>query len=48
MNWLENDQLELAKGEKLTLRYRVVVHTGDANSAGLAKIFDQYEQTAKQ
>jgi hypothetical protein len=48
MNWLENDQLELTKGEILTLRYRVAVHTGDAKTAGLVGIFDQYKQTAKQ
>ncbi len=48
MNWLENDQLELAKDEKLTLRYRVVVHTGDTESADIAEIFNQYKQTAEQ
>ncbi|MEI7730156.1 MAG: PmoA family protein [Verrucomicrobiota bacterium] len=29
MNWLDKDGLKLAKGEKLNLRYRVLVHAGD-------------------
>jgi hypothetical protein len=48
MNWLENDKLELAKGEQLTLRYRVVIHTGDAKNAEIAEIFNQYKQSAEQ
>jgi hypothetical protein len=48
MNWLENDRLELAEGEKLTLRYRVVIHTGDAKSADIAEIVKQYKQTAEE
>lgn len=47
MYWLEGDKLNLAKGEKLTLEYRVVVHTGDAKTANIAGLFSQYEQTAK-
>ncbi len=44
MYWLENDRLDLPKGETLTLRYRVVVHTGKANEAGIAEHFAKYEQ----
>jgi hypothetical protein len=47
MYWLEGDRLDLAKGEKLTLRYRVVVHTGDAKAADIARIFQQYKKAAK-
>jgi len=47
MYWLEGDKLNLAKGEKLTLEYRVVVHTGDAKTANIADLFNQYKQTAK-
>ena len=47
MYWLEGDKLNLAKGEKLTLEYRVVVHADDAKTANIAGLFDQYEQTAK-
>jgi hypothetical protein len=47
MYWLEGDKLNLAKGEKLTLEYRVVVHTGDSKAANIAGLFEKYEQTAK-
>lgn len=41
LNWLE--ELTLPKGEKLTLSYRVVVHSGDTQKAGVASIFDAYK-----
>lgn len=44
MNWLENDQLVFAMGQKFTLRYRVVVHAGDAKAARMAEIFEQYRR----
>ena len=47
MNWLENGKLELAKGKKLTLRYRVVVHHGDTKAAGIKGLFEQYKKTEK-
>jgi hypothetical protein len=47
MNWLKNGRLEMAKGEKLTLRYRVVVHTGDVKTAGIQRIFEKYKQAAE-
>jgi len=42
MFWIENDVLELPKGEKLELRYRVVVHSGNAEAAGIADLFKRY------
>ena len=47
MNWLEGDKLNLAKGEKLTLEYRVIVHAGNAETANIAGLFNQYKQTLK-
>ncbi len=44
MYWLEGDKLELPQGQKLTLRYRVVVHTGDSKKANIASLFEQYKQ----
>ena len=45
MFWLEGDKLQLAKGEKLTLCYQVVVHSGDSMSAKIEKIFEQYKKS---
>jgi hypothetical protein len=47
MNWLEGDKLNLAKDEKLTLEYRVIVHAGDAKTANIAGFFDQYKRTVE-
>jgi len=47
MFWLNGDSLELPKGRTLTLRYRVVVHSGNAKAAGIAEIFKQYKQSDK-
>ncbi|MDH4238358.1 MAG: PmoA family protein [Phycisphaerae bacterium] len=47
MNWLKDGRLDMAKGETLILRYRVVVHTGDAKTSGIKRIFKQYEQAAE-
>jgi len=47
MYWLEGDKLNLAKGEKLSLEYRVVVHAGDSKTANVAGLFNRYRQTAK-
>ena len=46
MNWLKDGRLEMAKGEMLTLRYRVVVHTSDVKTAGIKRIFKKYKQAA--
>ena len=43
MNWLENGRLDLPKGEKLTLRYRVIVHTGNAETANIGTLFEAYK-----
>ena len=48
MNWLESGKLNLAKGEKLALEYRVIVHAGDSETANVAGLFDQYQQAVKQ
>jgi hypothetical protein len=47
MNWLEGDRLELAEGQEIVLRYRVVFHSGDVNSADIAGIFEKYEKESK-
>jgi len=49
MYWLEGDVLKLAKGERLTLQYRIIVHSGDAKAAGIGDLFRQYanEQAPK-
>jgi len=44
MNWLEGGQLNLPKGEKLSLSYRVVVHTGNSKQADISGLFDAYKQ----
>jgi hypothetical protein len=43
MNWLQDGRLDLPKGEKLTLRYRVVVHTGNADTANMGRLFEAYK-----
>ena len=47
MYWLEGDKLNLAKGEPLTLEYRVVVHTGDSKATNIKGLFEQYKQKTK-
>jgi len=45
MYWPENDkETNLRKGEKLKLRYRVLVHAGDTKQAGIAALFDKYKE----
>ncbi|MHC4692121.1 MAG: DUF6807 domain-containing protein [Planctomycetota bacterium] len=46
MNWLKDGRLDMAKGQILTLRYRVVVHTSDAKTVGIKKILKRYKQAA--
>ncbi len=44
MYWPENDKnTVLKKGEKIILRYRVLVHSGDHNQAGIANEFEKYK-----
>jgi hypothetical protein len=47
MNWLEDGKLNLAKGEKLTLEYRVIVHAGNSVTANIAELFNQYKQAGR-
>jgi hypothetical protein len=47
MNWLEEGHLVLPQGEPLTLRYRVVVHAGNAETADIADLFEQYRRNAE-
>jgi hypothetical protein len=47
MYWLEDDHFDLAKEHILNLRYRVVVHAGDEQTAGIQDIFEQYKKTAR-
>lgn len=42
MYWPEGDAIRLAKGEVLRLRYRVVVHAGDAAEAEIGALFTAY------
>jgi hypothetical protein len=41
-NWLDDEGLRLAPGEKLPLEYQVIVHGGDAEEAGLAALFAKW------
>jgi hypothetical protein len=45
MYWLEDGRLDIPKGEPLTLNYRVLVHAGNADDAGIAALFETYEHT---
>lgn len=43
MYWPENGKTtDLKKGEKIVLRYRVLIHKGDSQEAGIATLFEQY------
>jgi len=42
MNFLGKEGWQLAKGESVRLRYRVVVHQGSADEANLSALFDQW------
>lgn len=45
MYWPEDDQATvLGKGEKVCLRYRVLVHAGDTEQAGIAAFYEQYSR----
>jgi hypothetical protein len=48
MYWPENDRdTELERGEEATLRYRVIVHAGDATAAGIADHFEALASEGK-
>ena len=45
MYWPENGKTtELKKGEKINLRYRVLVHAGKSGEADIARLFEQYKK----
>lgn len=41
-NWMEGGSLELPAGRELRLRYRVVVHGGDTQEAGIDELYRRY------
>ena len=43
----KDGSLTLKPGETWRFRYRVVIHPGDNQSAGIAKIYDDYLKKAK-
>jgi hypothetical protein len=44
MYWPENEKnIVLRKGEKINLRYRVIVHSGDHKEAGIAEEFEKFK-----
>jgi hypothetical protein len=47
MYWLQGDSLTLPEGVALTLRYRVVVHSGDAKEARISRLFEEYTLAAE-
>lgn len=42
MFWLEHEVFDLPKEKTLRLQYRVVVHAGDTQDAGIANLFEAY------
>jgi hypothetical protein len=43
-NWFEEGYLDLPRGEQLHLRYRVVVHGGNTDEAGIAELYREYAE----
>jgi len=39
---LADGSVSLEPGKSLHYRYRIIIHTGDAAAAGIAKMWDQY------
>ncbi|MBX7257117.1 MAG: PmoA family protein [Candidatus Hydrogenedentes bacterium] len=46
-SWPQNDPYTLKPGESFTLRYRLVIHKGDATKAKLGSLFEDYQKSAK-
>ncbi len=46
MYWPQGQVTEIPKGQPLTLRYRVIVHGGNAEQAQIAKLFTEYKAQA--
>jgi hypothetical protein len=45
MEWLSQDGLRLKQGERLLLKYRVVVHAGDAGQANIERLFREWKES---
>ncbi len=43
MNWLGDKGFDLKQGEDLKLEYRVVVHTGTTEDAGIRKMYEAWQ-----
>jgi hypothetical protein len=39
---MPENKTKLATGQKLTFRWRVLIHPGDATTAGVADLYKQY------
>ena len=42
MYWLEGGHLDLAEGDELRLRYRVIVHSGSTEEARIEELYEDY------
>ena len=40
---MSNESVNFRKDEKITLRYRVLIHTGDHKTADIAGEFEKYK-----
>jgi hypothetical protein len=47
MEWIGQEGFTLRQGERLPLRYRVVVHAGDVRQAGIGNLFLQWQTAEK-
>lgn len=45
-SWPHYEEKSLAPGDSVTLRYRLLIHRGDAEEAGVAEHFGRFEQEA--
>jgi hypothetical protein len=45
--WIGEEGFHLPSGTSLTLRYRVVLHAGDAEQAGIARLFEEWAAEEK-
>jgi hypothetical protein len=45
MEWLDKDGFLLREGENLRLKYRVVVHAGNARQAGISRLFREWKDS---
>jgi len=47
LDWLDADGFQVASGKSLELNYRVVVHAGNAEQAGIARLFEKWAEEQK-